>query len=56
MQVEYTVTNKGFEVKVGKAHLPGYFLSEIMAKKAADRYIALINADKEARKKKSQTD
>lgn len=50
MKVIYTYTPKGIQVQVGKAVLPGFFLGEIQAEKAANKYIGLIRQSAKNRK------
>lgn len=54
MEVKLIQTKKGIEVKVGRSYLPGYFLSDVAAHKAANIYIAGIEEDKRARRRKKQ--
>ena len=52
MEVKLTYTKKGIEVQVGRAHLPGVYMSDIHAHKAADRYIGAYKKAAEAKSKK----
>lgn len=54
MEVKLTQTKKGIEVQVGKAYLPGVFMSDIAAKKAANIYIAKIREDAIRRRNKKK--
>lgn len=51
MKVEFLRHDKGFSVKVGKAHLPGYYTNLIAAEKAVDKYISGYNKYNEKKKK-----